>query len=246
MGKTATKIWKAVYQKTTGVALIIAVLTVFLTATTAETQVSTINPIEETRVFDPICIGEHDLNFDYDSFCTKWTWVDPMGVSANIEQKNVNDNHARVLFIKINATEIPTSNPLTTTSISKADLVLKVRYEPAINGIVDQIPFYTMNKKCHDVNWTESTDATDLPCINNSTKHSVGDQTSFDALNPEWIDDVTFDLKTHIRDAKKQKIDIFTELITFYPVTISNDNFDSKTKECIQKISDEADRKSVV
>jgi hypothetical protein len=226
-------------KKTTWVAIFFALLTIILGAITAERQTSTINPIKEETVFDPICVGEQDFLFDKNSFCGKSSWVEFLGVSANVAEKESNNNHARVLFVKINISEIPKPlGPFTTVSVSKAELVLKTRYEPAINGTLDQIPFYTMSKMCNDTNWSEDTSDDKLPCINTRSLHPDGEYAVFDPLNPEWIQEVRFDLKPHVEKALAEKRDIFTELIQFYPVKISNDNgFDEKTRECVESKS---------
>jgi hypothetical protein len=34
-----------------------------------------------------------------------WSWIESMGVSVNIDDINANDNHARILFLKIDTSK---------------------------------------------------------------------------------------------------------------------------------------------
>lgn len=232
---------KSFSKKTTWIAIVFAILTVILGTVTAETQKSTINIIKEENIFDPICVDEPGFMFGRQTFCEKSSWVEFMGASSNVNLKDRNDNHARVLFMKIDASEIPKPiGPFTTVSISKAELVLKTRYEPAINGTVKQIPFYTLNMMCNNSTWTEKTFDSELPCIDPKSLRPEGDYAVFNSLNPEWIDEISFDIKPHVERAISQKNNVFTELIQFYPVKIANENgFDDEIIKCVQNKSHE-------
>lgn len=231
------KIGKGVKDPTIIVSIIFLAIAAIFTAVTTEQSVTTVNPILEENVFDPLCVGEHNLEFERQSFCSKWSWVESMGVSANIDDIHTNDSHARILFLKIDTSNIPSSTFLTTTSILKSDLTLKTRYEPALNGEVTPIPFYTVNQFCTNTNWNEKTEDADLPCIQNNM-YPDGKYSTFEPLNPKWIDDVKFDLKSHITKAKNEGNPVFTELIQFYPIELSNNHFfNATTKDCIMKKS---------
>jgi len=165
-----SKLYQAIKEglkkRTTQIAIVFAILTAVFAIVTAESQVNTTHPIQEETIFDPLCVGEHEFEFNKQSFCEKWTLVELMGGSANVAIEETNNNHARILFLKIDVSEIPKSySPFTITTISKADLILKTRYDPAINGTVDQIPFYTMSQMCFLTDWSEKTPDEQLPCI---------------------------------------------------------------------------------
>jgi hypothetical protein len=221
------------------IALVFAVLISILGLTTPETQVSKIQSISEEAVFDPLCLADEGETFEGKLFCDTWSWIVPMGGSANVFHGDKNDNHARVQFLMVDISEIPKSNFFTTTIISKSELVLKVRYEPALTNSTEEIPFYLMTKFCDKVDWTSNTSAKDLPCINKN-KFPIGNYSSFEPINPKWIEDVRLDLKPHFKLANEKNLNSFTELIQFYPVEMSlNNGYTDETRICVEEKMDD-------
>ena len=163
MSKKWFKIFKT---KRIILAFVFAILISILGFATPETQVSKIIAIQEEAVFDPLCVGEDEEKFTGVLFCEKWSWIVPMGGSANVFIGDENDNHARVQFLKLDIDEIPNSNIFTTTIISKSELLLKIRYEPALTNSTYEIPFYLITKMCDRTDWSSNTHSKDLPCIN--------------------------------------------------------------------------------
>lgn len=231
------KNWFQIFKKKRIIiALVFVVLVSLLGLTTSETQTNKILTIQEEAVFDPLCNEEE---FAGVLFCEIWSWIVPMGGSANVFIGNENDNHARVQFLKININEIPNSNILATTTISKSELVIKVRYEPALTNSTEEIPFYLITKMCENTNWSTNTHSKNLPCINENM-FPTGNYSSFDPFNPKWIEDVKIDLKPHIELAKEMGLSSFTELIQFYPVEVSiNNGYDDDTRICVEEKMDE-------
>jgi len=228
----------AYHQKTTYVVLIAAFITAGFGVVTAEDPQSITIEISEMNTFDPICVSNPGFDFHKFSFCDESSTGGFMGISANIDEQSINDNHARILFLKIDLSDIPEPfGPFSTVTISKADLILKTIYEPALNSSAPKTPFYVMSEMCNISTWNEDTPDSKLPCIHSDSAYPTGDLRTFDALIPTHTNEVKFDLKPHVNHAMELNLETFSEQIRFTPIKISSENIDSDLKKCILKKS---------
>ena len=193
--------------------------------------------ISDDTVFDPLCISlsENSTKTIKDMCLNQGEyWFMSLGISPNLEFLD-DETMSKLLFLKINISEIPRTNFFTKTTIEKAELQIGTLYDAIKFTESSEERFFVTYYGCKNITWSENTEMQYFPCVDENGRPKTDIPSYYGILNPERVAKLNFDLSSHVDHFIERKQNVFSEIISFSAGSFTDDfDFKQKVKECLK------------
>lgn len=189
--------------------------------------------ITNSRVFNPLCIGQQNFDVDFSSFCKPHSqWSTSLGASGNIDDPmDNNSGHVITQFFLIPLDNISKNDILKEVSVDSAYLELRTTFDNRNTDEVDT-EFLIVNSFCKNIDWDMNSNMADLPCIEN--KYIDWADTGVSEYQKiSELASVSIDITSHVISSLENEEYAFTELIQFHPKQFKITAFTSEQRSCL-------------